>query len=158
MKIIASFFRMWKLTVPLLLLLVLIIYIRLPRGGEPDVGSQLGHIVSIQNRGQVVCSDDCLDLAQCGYLGNEDNRNNSAVLGHTIAPHLTDHNFHLNSGTNVLVLDSRVQNVRESVWNGETATFNPTGESGVAFYLVQQEETENAVAFWVGGWCLQTIR
>lgn len=154
MKIIASFFRMWKLTVPLLLLLVLIIYIRLPRGGEPDVGSQLGHIVSIQNRGQLICIADCLELAQCGYLGNGDDM---TVLGHTAAPHLTDHNFHLDSETNVTVLDSRVQNVRESVWNGETATFNPTGESGVAFYLVQQEETENAVAFWVGGWCLQTI-
>jgi hypothetical protein len=156
MKIFAALFKMWKLTLPLLLLLILVVYMRFPRGDAPVGDPQPGHLVTIQNRGKVVCQADCLDLAQCGHL--DDGVGGMAVMGHTGQPQLIRHNNWIPSGANVVVLENRQHRVIEITRDNEQPHLeSATGEMDLSFYLVRDESSENAAFMWIAGWCIQTI-
>jgi len=154
MKLFAVLFKMWKVVLPLLAVLVLIGYFRF--GGiqqgqsEPEAALQAE---TMQVR--LVCSDACRDLAQCGTV---ESSGDLVVLADSAQPRLTGHNMAIAHDSLVSVITSESRQARERIWAAE-APESPPQEmiTGVTFYLVlaDAQNQQPGRMGWVSSWCVQ---
>lgn len=121
------------------ILLALLLIMASCRNQENQSGGNqmLGSEQTLSGQGTLLCSQDCLDRAQCGLVEEVE-----TVLLSSSGPATTGHNMALPAGTAVIIDHQEMQPVIQ---------VSDQSSSRVPFYLVNVPEVGVG---WVAGWCV----
>lgn len=121
------------------ILLALLLIIESCRSQETQSGGNqmLGSEQTLSGQAILLCSQDCLDRAQCGLAEQVE-----TVLLSSFGPATTGHNMAFPAGTAVVIDHQEMQPVIQ---------VSDQSSSRVPFYLVNVPEVGMG---WVAGWCV----
>lgn len=122
-----------------LILFALLIMITACRSQEsqPEGNQVLGSEQTLSGQATLLCSQDCLDRAQCGLTEQVE-----TVLLSTFGPATTGHDLAFPAGTAVIIDHQEMQPVIQ---------VSDQSSSRAPFYLVNVPEVGLG---WVAGWCV----
>ena len=107
------------------------------RDSQSEENQILGSDQTLSGEAKLLCSQDCLDRAQCGFTERDEN-----VLLNSTGPATSGHNMLISAGTTVVIDHQEMHPVIQ---------VSDQSSSRAPFYLVNVPEVGMS---WVAGWCV----